>query len=311
MSKADDLARAIQNRRDKLRAVLPSHISVERFTRIAISALLKTPDLVECTPLSFFYCLDKAAEFGLEIGRHTHLIPRRKKVGNGWIRECTIIHDYKGLVALAMRTGGVAYVHADLVRERDRWKIGIEGSDFVVRHEILEPEHEARGEVLFGYSMVRFTNGAVSYHWMPKSDIEKAREASPAKDDGPWVAWPIPMMKKTVFRQHANWIDLSPEFRDALEMDADELVATEVETIERPASRNVPLAALQENDPALEAIGKEEPGEVTTAPPREPPPSAAEKARDVGAQGNLTPEMQKIVEKENPFESAAEPRKKK
>ena len=95
-------------------AALPKHLSPERFGRIAITALSRTPKLKECTQESLFKCLLDLSAMGLEPdGRHAHLIPyENRKLG---IVECTLIVDYKGLVALVRRSGEVAKIHADVV----------------------------------------------------------------------------------------------------------------------------------------------------------------------------------------------------
>jgi len=36
---------------------LPKHLSADRFARVAITALTRTPKLAECTPESFMRCL--------------------------------------------------------------------------------------------------------------------------------------------------------------------------------------------------------------------------------------------------------------
>jgi recombination protein RecT len=89
-------------------AALPKHLSPERFGRIAITALSRTPKLRECTQESVFKCLLDLSAMGLEPdARHAHLIPYGK--------ECTLVIDYKGLVALVRRSGEVAKIHADVV----------------------------------------------------------------------------------------------------------------------------------------------------------------------------------------------------
>lgn len=51
----------------ELKKALPSAITPERFTRIALSALNNTPQLQQCTPMSFIAALLNAAQLGLEV----------------------------------------------------------------------------------------------------------------------------------------------------------------------------------------------------------------------------------------------------
>ena len=47
---------------------MPKHLSPERFVRVSITALTKTPKLQQCTPESFFKCLLDLSSMGLYVG---------------------------------------------------------------------------------------------------------------------------------------------------------------------------------------------------------------------------------------------------
>ena len=62
----------------EIEKALPSHMSAERMARVAITAMMRTPDLAKCTQASFFKCLLDLSSWGLEPdGRRAHLIPFR------------------------------------------------------------------------------------------------------------------------------------------------------------------------------------------------------------------------------------------
>ena len=66
----------------ELKKALPSVITPERFTRIALSALNNTPELQQCTPMSFIGALLNAAQLGLEVNTPlglAYLIPYKNK----------------------------------------------------------------------------------------------------------------------------------------------------------------------------------------------------------------------------------------
>ena len=66
----------------ELKKALPSVITPERFTRIALSALNNTPELQKCTPMSFISALLNAAQLGLEPNSplaQAYLIPFKNK----------------------------------------------------------------------------------------------------------------------------------------------------------------------------------------------------------------------------------------
>lgn len=50
----------------EIKKALPSVLTPERFTRMALSAINNTPKLAECHPMSFIAALMNAAQLGLE-----------------------------------------------------------------------------------------------------------------------------------------------------------------------------------------------------------------------------------------------------
>ena len=106
--------------KEAVRKSLPQHMTPERFVRVALTAMLKTPKLAQCSQESVFRCMLDLSSLGLEPdGRRAHLIP--------YGTDCTLIIDYKGLIELAKRSGEVAMWRAELVCENDEfsWTNGI------------------------------------------------------------------------------------------------------------------------------------------------------------------------------------------
>ena len=94
-----------------IKKALPSVITPERFTRMALTAISVNPKLAECTPKSFMGSLMNAAQLGLEpntpLGQ-AYLIPYKNK-GN---MEVQFQIGYKGLIELAYRSGEFANIYA-------------------------------------------------------------------------------------------------------------------------------------------------------------------------------------------------------
>ncbi len=210
-TKAGSVKEMIQSDRFKsaIAQALPKHLTPDRFARIAIVAMTRTPALAECTQASLFDCLMDLSQLGLEPdGRRAHLIPYGDKA--------TLIIDYKGLVELAMRSGNVANIHADLVCENDRFEYD-RGS--ITQHKI--DFRKDRGEPFAVYAICRFKDNTEKTEVMTLAEVESIRNRSKAGRKGPWVTDWGEMAKKTVFRRLSKWLPLSPEYRDALEADAD------------------------------------------------------------------------------------------
>lgn len=231
--------------RQQFAAALPKHLSPERFCRVAITALTRTPKLAQCTPASFMRCLLDLSAFGLEPdGRRAHLIPYdNRKEGT---TECQLIIDWKGKAELAMRSGVVSNLHADVVCENDV---------FSYNRGVLE-EHKIdfrkpRGAMFAVYALCRFKDGTEACAVMGKEEVDRIRSRSRASGAGPWVTDYNEMAKKTVFHRLAKSLPLSAEFRDAADHDDDETrpPAPAPAFIDVPASEPMAIEATSTTDP--------------------------------------------------------------
>ena len=116
----------------EIKKALPSVITPERFTRIALSALNNIPQLQQCTPISFLAALMNAAQLGLEpntpLGQ-AYLIPYRNKGS----LECQFQIGYKGLIDLAYRNGQMQNIQAQAVYDNDffEYEYGLELNWFI------------------------------------------------------------------------------------------------------------------------------------------------------------------------------------
>lgn len=208
--------------RAQIAAALPKHMTADRMIRVALTALMRTPDLVACTQESFFKCLLDCSAMGLEPdGRRAHLIPYKMDKGTKNERlEATLVVDYKGLVDLARRSGEISYIHADVVYSGDQFTYGF-GSRAHLHH-VPNLEGSDKRSVKAVYSFVRFKDGAEDFTVMSESQVNEIRKKYSKMPNGKaWMDRWGEMAKKTVFRNHSKWLPLPAELRDAVERDDD------------------------------------------------------------------------------------------
>lgn len=222
---------------------LPKHLTPERFVRVALTAITRTPKLADCDQASFFQALFSLSQYGLEPdGRRAHLIPfENRKRG---VTEVQLIIDYKGLAELVMRSGLVSNLHADVVCENDDFEYD---KGFITRHRI--DFRADRGKPYAVYCVCRFKDGTEKCDVMTLAEVEKIRQRSKANDSGPWVTDFNEMAKKTVFRRLSKWLPLSAEIRAAAEIDDDAIdtasdASQQRSVIETTATRIEQLAAM-------------------------------------------------------------------
>jgi len=237
-----------QEFQDQIARVLPKHLTADRFIRVAATTIMRVPKLAECDQVSFFNALLSLSQLGLEPdGRNAHLIPfNNRKRG---VVECQLIIDYKGLVDLAMRSGTVANIHADKVCENDDFQVNL---GEITAHKI--DYKQPRGKAYAYYALVRFKDGTSKCEIMPSEDIESIRKRSKAATAGPWVTDYDEMAKKTAFRRLSKWIQLSPEFRSALEFDADRLEERRFDAAQKVQAMNEPINPFALPEPEQAAL---------------------------------------------------------
>lgn len=214
--------------REQVALALPAHLTPERFSRIALNALQRTPKLQDCTQTSLFKCLLDMAAMGIEPdGRRAHLIP--------YGSEVTLILDYKGLLELVRRSGDVVSIRSELVCENDEfsWENG------KITHKI--DWRKPRGEMQAVYAEAVLKSGETQTATMTKDEVEAIRKRSRASSSGPWVSDYGEMAKKTSLRRLCKLLPLSPEIADHVEKDQD--IRTEIDVTPKPAATlNLPSA---------------------------------------------------------------------
>jgi len=200
---------------DQIAKVLPKHLSPERMTRVAITAMTKVPKLAKCDQSSFFNAMLTLSQLGLEPdGRNAHLIPfENRKKG---IVECQVIVDYKGFVQLIMQTGLVSRIHADVVCEEDIFEYD---RGILKTH---KPNFRVnRGKVFAVYCIIEMKDGSEKVEVMSAIEVDAIRKRAKSGGDGPWVTDWNEMAKKTVFRRASKWVPISSE-KERIAYEADD-----------------------------------------------------------------------------------------
>ena len=220
---------------------LPKHMTAERMCRVALTAMLRTPKLAQCSQESFMQAMLTLSQMGLEPdGRHAHLIPYGK--------ECQPIADYKGLVQLALRSDQVAKIHADVVCENDEFEYDLGA---IKKHKINF--RRPRGDVFAVYALCEMKDGSVACEVLSKTDVELVRSRSRAGSSGPWVTDWNEMAKKTAFRRLSKWLPMSSEYRDAVDLEdgaAVQIDQSQVLNLEPASDKASRVAAMLEDTPA-------------------------------------------------------------
>jgi recombination protein RecT len=125
---------------------------------------------------------------------------------------------YKGMIALAYRSGKVANVRAGLVYEKDKWNYyeDEKGQHYHIEPLLTTPTKKDRGKEIFGYSIFTDSDGNPNIHIMESWHIEDIKKLVMARMSGSSTPWSNPlfepeMRKKTVIRRHWKTEPMSVE----------------------------------------------------------------------------------------------------
>jgi recombination protein RecT len=182
--------------------------SAEQIKTQAIIAVTRNADLLNCTVPSFLEAMVQAAECGLRFAGangEAYLV----RYGS----RCVFIPGYRGLLALARRTGKVFRIEARSVYEKDEFKILYGSSPQLIHQPCLSND---RGQVICVYALAELKDGSIQIEVMTPAEIEAVRQRSPAKNNGPWMSDSEMMARKTVLRRLCKYLPFPTAFEDSL-----------------------------------------------------------------------------------------------
>lgn len=209
-----DMIKALE---PEIKKALPSVITPEHFTRMALSALNTTPKLSECSQISFLAALMNAAQLGLEpntpLGQ-AYLIPYNNK---GKL-ECQFQIGFKGMIDLVYRNEQVQSIQAQCVYANDifEYELGLNAKL------IHKPALKDRGELILVYALFKLDNNGFAFEVMSKEDIDThALRYSKgfSSSYSPWKTNYEEMAKKTVIKKVLKYAPLKTDFLRAVETD--------------------------------------------------------------------------------------------
>lgn len=206
------------------RALPTNIITPERFTRVALTALRKNPDLMRCDAKSVIASLVTAAQLGLEpntpLGQCS-LIPYKG--------ECTLQIEYRGYVALSRRSGQIQSVVARTVYSNDEFEIEYGLEERLVH----KPASGEPGDPIGYYSVARYVGGGHNFLYMTRDAVEKHRRKFSKQPNGPaWRDSFDSMALKTVLRALFKFMPLSVELARADAVDEAPRTSTNLDDID-------------------------------------------------------------------------------
>ncbi len=244
-----DMKGFLDSMKPRIADVLPEHIRPETMVRIFGHEISRNPKLALCTTESLISSIMTCSQLGLEPSSPLgliYLIPRRNKY-KGNRNEATILIGYKGLLALAQRSGKIARINAQVVYESE-----IKNGSFRFSWEPPKIEHAysiardgADQDIAAAYCVVETTEGAQYIEVINRDQIDKRRARSSSPSDGPWRTDYPSMARKSAIRAllMGGTVPLSSELAEALASDDDGIAEAVPGRMDRFAAAAVAVPA--------------------------------------------------------------------
>ena len=219
----------IEESSKELGRALPDGMKPERLVRIALTCIRTTPELGNCTPVSFLGALFTSAQLGIEpVAGQAYLLPFKnsRKINDKWIKvkEVQFILGYKGVFSLFYRHEKAIAIKWAIVKEHDDFDYEYGTQEFL-RHKEAKAD---RGKTVGFWVLAELRNGGKIFKYMSVDEcMEHGRkhsktfdkEANAFNEKSPWITEPDSMCLKTVAVQLAKTLPLSVEVQRALGAD--------------------------------------------------------------------------------------------
>ena len=208
----------IQSSKEQFAMALPKHVSTDRFTRVALTAVRQNPKLQECSVPSLLGVFMTLAQLGLEPGvlGQAYILPFNNKKLN--TVEAQLQISYKGMIELLRRTGQLRDIYAYTVYENDEFEItyGLE------RTLIHKPNFkQGRGKIIGFYSAAILKDDTKAFEYMTLDEVvehEKKYRLGQYKNSI-WDKNLEEMAHKTVTKKMLKWLPISVEAIENLRND--------------------------------------------------------------------------------------------
>lgn len=236
--KRKSVADLLERMKGQIQNALPKFITPERMIRVAITAMSRTPKLLECDQTSLIGAIITASQLGLMpdgVLGEAYMIPFKVK-GK---MQCQFMIGYRGYIALALRSGQVKSIQARAVKKSDEFHY-----EFGLEPKLTHLPKSGDDTITHFYAVIQLMTGGTLFEVMTCDEINFIRDKSKAyafaenKKETIWHINYEEMGKKTVIRRLVKIAPLSPEINRAAGLDdladVEQNQKTNLELLEMP-----------------------------------------------------------------------------
>lgn len=239
----DVIRRDIEKMSPQFKSALPSHLNVEKFQRVLVTAVSQNNDLLAADRRSLYAASMRSAQDGLLPDGYEGVITTyRNKNGEKIAKWMPMV---AGIMKKVRNSGEISTWSVHEVKENDQFDFQL-GDNERIEH---RPALNQRGKTIGAYSIVVMKDGGKSREWMGVDEINDIRNRSQSPTKGPWVTDYDEMAKKTVIRRHSKRLPMSTDLDQLIQQDDDGGEAFNIKASVTPIHQ-----AQKEKEPEVEPI---------------------------------------------------------
>ena len=251
--------------------VLPANVTVDRFTKVTLTAIQSSPEVLEADRQSLYQaCVHAAARGLLPDKKEGALVVFNTKMPDGsWVKKVQFLPMPEGIIKEMAKAGVSAY--AVSVYEKDELEIWNDDDGQHVRHKPVI--FGDRGARLGAFAAGKTKEGRSYVEAMNMDDIARVRSRSKQKDKegnptGAWKTDTERMEQKSALHRLRKRIPMvGYEFNDDEDSDVDLSQPAEAVVATQPPTQTEAAPAGRKRPRALQAVV-----DAPAPPPEAPPP---------------------------------------
>lgn len=196
----------------EFKAALPPQVDVEKFRRVALTAIERNPELVNADRASLYLAIKSCAQDGL--------LPDNREAALVIIGGKAVYFPMIGGVLKKVRNSGeLASITSQVVHKNDKFRYWVDSDGEHIEHEPLV--FGDRGDTLGVYALAKTKDGAVYIETMDKTQVMAVRSVAKSKNvwDGPFGE---EMWRKSAIRRLSKRLPMSTDLERVIQRD-DEL----------------------------------------------------------------------------------------
>lgn len=210
LTKQDQIKMTLQAMSTQFKGALPPHIPVDRFIRVAQTAILTNPSILDKDRNSLFASCLKAAEAGLlPDGKEAAFVPFKDQV--------TFMPMITGIIKKIRNSGDLLTLTSQLVHEKDSFSFYVDENGEHLEH---RPNMFGdRGAVIGVYALAKTKDNAAYIEVMTMDQIN-AIKATSRGNSSPWHGpfW-TEMARKSAIRRLSKRLPMSTDIEQLIQND--------------------------------------------------------------------------------------------